>query len=155
MRQRLVDRSALRERQTIISTGFDGLCRNLWAAIVAIVDSYGNCAPDETAEHSEFGPDNCWARAGQQSRESRSLMTGDPRKLELRFDSKKATVGVSYQRCPGSKSQSFSVGVNGDGQATFLGADGVPISVEDLARLIVDPFLFPGLPAWSLEAKQG
>jgi hypothetical protein len=146
--ERFNERAREQGKQAAIYDGLPDLCKNLWAAITTLLESYNKNSRQEVADWSPFGPKTCWAHVGRRSVEVQDSMAGDPRKLELEFDAKKASVQVAYRGCPRGAKRSFSISVNETGQASFFNPAGSPVSVEEVARLIADPLLFPDLPPW-------
>lgn len=143
---RLKQREAVAARSVTIARGLDTLWRNLCAAIEALTLQYTRECEGEKAEWSGHGPETIWARVGLMQR-SRTPEVVERNRVTVKLDRKEEAVAYRYTKpYHGLSSGKFSVGVNGEGQACFMDGEARPISIEDVARRIMEPLLFSDLP---------
>jgi hypothetical protein len=148
MDERINQRALLKSHESAIALGIDPLWRNLCLAVESLLKQYQKAYPQEKYEWNGPLATEIAIRLGLRSPHNLEIMGKELNRADLKLDNENRRITFNYDKpCRGQKSGILQVGVNGDGQASFLDDAGNPITIDEAARIIIDPFLFPDLPS--------
>lgn len=139
LKQRIAERKAAERRERIIEDGMDSLWQNLCAALGRNLKEYEKLTSNEIIEWSGPQPAFIWAKVGGADAGATRAMISERNSLEVILNRDRAEVTFKCAESGGT----IRIGLNEQEQACFLDAEGNPITVEQAAETILDPFLFP------------
>jgi hypothetical protein len=131
------------QREITISGGITPLWNNLCAVIGQKLEAYGKKCPSEHVKWSGKQPESIWIEIGKKDPIVTHIAT-EQRNCKASLDSKAKAVTFKYSKAArGRTAGVLRIGINGDGQVSFIDNASKPISVEQAAQWMLDAFLFP------------